>query len=106
MRVHPAPTRYALMACFLHARTMEVTDDVVRLRLEIIRRMDTQTEKHLQKALLRDITRVAGKVPLLERVAEAVVEEPDGTIRTVLFSQVKDETLRALAAEAQASGPQ
>jgi len=44
--------------------------------LEIIRRMDTQTEKHLQKELLRDIKRVAGKVQLLYRVAEAVVEEP------------------------------
>ena len=81
MRAHPAPIRYALMACFIHVRTMEVTDDVVRMMLEIIRRIDTQTEKHLQKALLRDIKRVAGKVQLLYRVAEAVVEEPDGTIR-------------------------
>ena len=106
MRVHPAPIRYALMACFIHARTMEVTDDVVRMLLEIIRRMDTQTEKHLQKELLRDIKRVAGKVQLLYRVAEAVVEEPDGTIREVLFPQVKEETFRDLAAEAKASGPQ
>ena len=80
---------------------MEVTDDVVRMLLEIIRRMDTQTEKHLQKELLRDIKRVAGKVQLLYRIAEAVVEEPDGTIRTVLFPQVKEETFRDLAAEAE-----
>ena len=57
---------------------MEVTDDVVQMLLEIIRRIDTQTEKHLQKELLRDVKRVAGKVQLLYRVAEAVVEEPDG----------------------------
>jgi TnpA family transposase len=106
MRAHPAPIRYALMACFIHVRTMDVTDDVVRMLLEIIRRMDTQTEKHLQKELLRDIKRVAGKVQLLYRVAEAVIEEPDGTIRAVLFPQVKEETFRDLAAEAKASGPQ
>ena len=106
MRAHPAPIRYALMACFIHGRTMEVTDDVVRMLLEIIRRIDTQTEKHLQKELLRDIKRVTGKVQLLYRIAEAVVEEPDGTIRTVLFPQVKEETFRELAAEAKASGPQ
>jgi hypothetical protein len=106
MRAHPATIRYALMACFIHGRTMEVTDDVVRMLLEIIRRIDTQTEKHLQKELLRDIKRVTGKVQLLYRIAEAVVEEPDGTIRTVLFPQVKEETFRDLVTEAKASGPQ
>ena len=85
---------------------MEVTDDAVRMLLEIIRRMDTQTEKYLQKELLRDIKRVTGKVQLLYRVVEAVVEEPDGTIRAVLFPQVKEETFRELAAEAKAHGPQ
>jgi hypothetical protein len=49
---------------------------------------------------------VTGKVQLLYQIAEAVVEEPDGTIRTVLFPQVKEETFRDLAAEAKASGSQ
>ena len=106
MRAHPAPIRYTLMACFIHVRTMEVTDDVVRMLLEIIRRIETQTEKHLHKALLRDIKRVAGKVQLLFRVAEAVVEAPDGTIREVLFPRVGEATFRELVAEAKASGPQ
>jgi hypothetical protein len=106
MRAHPAPIRCALMACFIHVRTMEVTDDVVRMRLEIIRRLETQTETHLHRALLRDITRVAGKVQLLFRVAEAVVEAPDGTIREVLFPRVGEATFRELVAEARASGPQ
>ena len=106
MRAHPAPIRCALMACFIHVRIMEVTDDVVRRRLEIIRRLATQTEKHLHRALLRDITRVAGKVQLLFRVAEAVVEAPDGTIREVLFPRVGEATFRELVAEARASGPQ
>jgi TnpA family transposase len=76
------------------------------MMLEIIRRIETQTEKHLHKALLRDIKRVAGKVQLLFRVAEAVVEAPDGTIREVIFPHVKEETFRELVAEAKASGPQ
>jgi Domain of unknown function (DUF4158) len=106
MRAHPDPIRYALMACFIHVRTMEVTDDVVRMLLEIIRRIETQTEKHLQRELLRDITRVTGKVQILFRVAEAVVEAPDGTIREVLFPRVTEATFRELVAEAKASGPQ
>src|SRR6266850_2476741 len=106
MRVHPAPIRYTLLACFIHVRTMEVTDDVVRMLLEIIRRIETQTEKHLHKALLRDIKRVVGKVQILFRVAEAVVEAPGGTIREVLFPRVGEATFRELVAEAKASGPQ
>jgi TnpA family transposase len=106
MRAHPDPIRYALMACFIHVRTMEVTDDVVYMMLEIIRRIETQTEKHLHRELLRDIKRVAGKVQLLFRVAEAVVEEPEGTIREVLFPRVSEATFRELVAEAKASGPQ
>src|SRR6266850_823627 len=106
MRVHPAPIRYTLLACFIHVRTMEVTDDVVRMLLEIIRRIETQTEKHLHKALLRDIKRVVGKVQILFRGAEAVVEAPGGTIREVLFPRVGEATFRELVAEAKASGPQ
>jgi hypothetical protein len=85
---------------------MNVIDHVVRMMLEIIRRIDTQTDKHLHKELCRDIKRVTGKVQLLFRVAEAVVEEPEGTIRDVLFPRVKEETFRDLAAEAKASGAQ
>jgi hypothetical protein len=35
-----------------------------------------------------------------------MVEEPEGTIRDVVFPRVKEETLRDLAAEAKASGAQ
>jgi TnpA family transposase len=105
LRAHPTPIRYALMACFVHLRTMEVTDDTVRMMLEVIRRIDTQTEKHLHKELLQDIKRVSGKVQLLFRIAEAVVEDPHGTIAEVIFPQVKEGVFRDLIAEARASGP-
>jgi hypothetical protein len=105
MRAHPPTIRYALMACFIQIRTMEVTDDAVRMMLEVIRRIDTQTEKQLHKELLRDIKKVSGKVQLLFRIAEAVVDEPHGTIPDVLFPHVKHEIFRDLVAEAKASGP-
>ncbi len=106
MRAHPTPIRYALLACFIQLRTMEVTDDAVRMLLEVIRRIETQTEKHLNRELLQDIKRVAGKIQILFRVAEAVVEEPDGTIRDVIFPRVTEGTFRDLVAESKASGPQ
>ena len=85
---------------------MDVTDDAVRMMLEIIRRIRRQTEKHLHQELLQDIKRVAGKVQLLFRVAEAVVDAPEGTIRDVIFPRVKEDVFRDLVAEAKASGPQ
>lgn len=55
---------------------------------------------------MQDITRVAGEVQLLLRVAEAVVDAPEGTIRDVIFPRVKEDIFRELVAEAKASGPQ
>jgi hypothetical protein len=34
MRAHPAAIRYALLACFIHQRTMDVIDHVVRMMLD------------------------------------------------------------------------
>ena len=36
MREHPDAIRYALLGCFLHVRTMEVLDDVVRMAIDIV----------------------------------------------------------------------
>jgi hypothetical protein len=41
---------------------------------------------------------------ILSRVAEAVVEQPDGTVRDVIFPAVKEETFRDFVAEFRASG--
>ena len=41
--------RYALLACFVHVRTMDVIDDAVRMTLDVIRRIETQTEKHRRR---------------------------------------------------------
>jgi hypothetical protein len=88
MRAHPAPLRSALLACLIHQRTMDVLDHVVRMMLEIIRRLDTHTDQHRQKAWCRDSKRVTGQVQRWFPVAEAVVEEPEGTIRDVLWPRV------------------
>jgi hypothetical protein len=42
----------------------------------------------------------------LSPVAEAVVEQPDGIVREVIFSQVKEETFHNLVTEFRASGPE
>jgi hypothetical protein len=106
MREHPEEIRYTLLACFIHLRSSEVTDDVTRMMIEIVHRLDSKTEQQLDRELLRDIKKVEGKVQILFRVAEAVIEEPDGKIRDVIFSRVKEEVFQNLVAEFKSSGPQ
>lgn len=106
MREHPETIRYALLACFIHLRASAVTDDVVRMMREMIHRIDAQTEKQLDRELLQDIKRVEGKMQILFRVAEAVVTNPEGTVREVRFPRVKEETFQNLVAEFKSSGPQ
>jgi hypothetical protein len=51
MRVHLDLIRHTLMAGCLHTRVMDVTDEVVHLLLESIRRLEPQTEQHVRKVL-------------------------------------------------------
>ena len=106
MRNHPDEVRYGLMACFVSIRTMEVMDNIVRMFMEMIHRIDVRAEKKRDTELLMDLKRVDGKTQILFRLAEAATENPDGTIRDVIFPIVKAETLRNLVAEKEASGPQ
>ena len=106
MREHPTAIRYALLACFVFMRTSEVTDEVTQMMLEIIHRMDTKSEQQLDRKILQDIKKVEGKVQLLFRIADAITQQPGGTIKEVIFPRVKEEVFHHLAAEYKASGPQ
>jgi hypothetical protein len=106
MRDHPEGIRYALMGCFLYVRAMEVTDDVTRMAIDLIHRLQKRSEKQIQREWLADLERVEGKMQILSRVAEAVVEKPDGIVREVIFPKVHEETFQNLLAEFRASSPQ
>src|SRR5260370_25479818 len=96
MRDHSNVIRYALMASYLYVRAMEVTDDITRMAIDLIHRLDTRSEKQIHREFLADLKRVDGKMQILSRVAEAVVEQPDGIIREGIFSHVKEKTFHNL----------
>jgi hypothetical protein len=105
MREHPEVIRYGLMGCFLHVRGMEVTDDITRMAVNLIHRLDKGSEKQIQRELLADLQRVGGKLQILSRISEAVVECPDGTVREVIFTKVNEKVFHRLVAEFRASDP-
>jgi TnpA family transposase len=52
-----------------------------------------------------DVKRIRGKPDLLYRIAKAAVDNPDGTVRDVIFPVVGEQTLKDIVDEFKASGP-
>jgi hypothetical protein len=104
LRRHPEPARLTWLAAFgyLHARTL--TDDLVDLLIETIHHIGARAERRVDRELLDDLKRVSGKHNLLFDLAGAVLEQPDGIVRDVVFPVVSEQTLRDLVREAKATG--
>ena len=99
MRRHPLAVRCSLLAVLLYFRHREITDDIVRLFLELIRRIEKKADKSMEKELICDIKKVYGKRKILYKIARAARERPDGTIREVIFKEVKEEILDRIVEE-------
>lgn len=106
MRRHPPAVRFTLLAALLHGRQMEVTDDIVRILLELIRRIDKKADREIEKQLIRDIKKVFGKTEILYRIAEVATENPDQTVREVLFPAVGEDVLRRIVEESRQTDTQ
>ena len=104
LRQHPDPLRYTLVAAFAWQRQQEVTDNLVELFIQLVHKTRTHAERRIDAAYLTEIKQVRGKGDLLARIAEAVLNHPEGTVREVIFSVVSEQTLRDLLAEYRASG--
>jgi hypothetical protein len=105
VRRHPDPIRFTLLSAYCWLRRQEIVDTLVELLMDIVHHLSTKAERRVEKALVNDIKKVSGKTNLLFRLAEAVVDQPDGTIRDVVFPVVSEQTLRDLVKEYKASGP-
>jgi hypothetical protein len=105
MRLHPAPIRYTLLAAFCWQRRQEVIDGLVELLIRIVHRIGVRAEKKIVKELLSDFQRIHGKTTLLFKIAEVALDNPEGTIKDVLYPIVSEKTLEALVKEYRSQGP-
>ncbi len=105
LRRHPAPLRMLLLVVFCHYRRQELTDRLVEVLIALVHRIGARAEQRIEKELLADWKRVAGKHGLLLRLAEAALAQPDGTVKQVIFPAVGEQTLHDLLKEDQAAGP-
>jgi TnpA family transposase len=105
LRRHATPLRLTLLAIFGHLRERELTDTLVDLLLATVHRIGARAERRVEKELLEDLKRVAGKNGLLFQLAEVTLARPDGLVKDVVYPVVNEQTLRDLVKEWQASGP-
>jgi hypothetical protein len=92
------------LAALCFRRSQEITDNLVELLIGIIHKIGVRAEQRVEAELLHDLQRVPGKTNLLYQVAEAVLAEPDGRVRDVVYPVVGEQTLWDLVREQQASG--
>jgi hypothetical protein len=105
LRRRPAPTRSTLVAVFCWQRRKVIIDGLVDLLLQVVHRITVRAEKKVVKELFKDVHHVHGKTTLLYKLAEAVVTQPDGTVREVVFPAVGEATLHRLVQESRMQGP-
>ncbi len=101
---HPSPVRHTLMAAFYWQRGQEITDNLVDLLIQIVHKLDTKAEKRVTEQLTKDFNRVEGKEQLLYRIACAVLENPDGSVKDVIYPVASLEKIQNLVQEIQLSG--
>ncbi|XUK60372.1 hypothetical protein ABMA10_00210 [Plantibacter sp. RU18] len=97
------PVRVTLLAALCHQRSAEITDGLVELLLGLVLKVNTKAERKVERELTEDLRRVRGKEGLLFRIAEAALDEPDGTVRDTVFPVVGEGTLQDLVREAKAN---
>lgn len=105
LRRHPAPLRATLLAAYCHLRSHEITDNLADLLIDTVHRIGARAEQRVERELIEDLKRVAGKNNLLFQLAEATLTHPDGIVREVVFPVVNEQTLRDLVKEWKATGP-
>ena len=101
-----AESRNARVAMYCWVRRREVLDDMVELLIRIVHRISARAKKRVEREIITDHLKVRGKTTLLFNIAEAAVDNMDGTVRDVVVPAVGGEsTLFDLVAEKQTVGP-
>lgn len=104
LKRHPSSIRYVLMSVFFYSRRIEIIDGLVELLVQIIHRLSVKAEKKVTKTLMQDFRKVYGKDILLKRIAEAALNNPDSTVKEVVYLVAGLQVLSNLVKEYKSSG--
>lgn len=99
MRRHPAARQATLLAAFLCTRQAEVTDQVVQIFLELVRKAQKKGQAATEKEMASALPRVLRKGRLLRKVVRAASEQPEAAIGARLVEVLGEDVFRALLEE-------
>lgn len=97
--------RCANLLIYGHIRKEQLTDKLIDMFNRIIRNVIHKSEKRIVKKLINDVKKVYGKEIILFQIAEACLEQPDGTIRDKIFPIVGKDKLKNIIDEYKKKGP-
>jgi hypothetical protein len=100
---HTDDLRYTLLTAFCYQRSQEITDNLVELFNNIIKRIGTNAEKTVDRKIIQEVKRVRGKGNLLCEIARAAVAQPDGVVRKVIYPVANTDTLQQIITEQEAT---
>jgi len=105
MRRHPDGIRYTLACAFLLQRRGEIIDGLIELLIQLIHKIKIRSEKRVTKEIAGNVREVSNKKMILFKLAQAALDNPEGSVRDVLFPAVGENTLEDLVKEFQAERP-
>ncbi|PTA66342.1 Tn3 family transposase [Deinococcus arcticus] len=103
-RAQTPSVRLTLLAAFCVARMTELTDALVTHLVDMVHHINVKAERRVERNFVAEFRRVHNKDRILERLLEAALGNPDGTVREVLFPVVDEQTLRDLLREYKEKG--
>lgn len=101
---HPEIIKYTLLSAFVHTREREITDNIIDLLIEITHKIGVRAERKVDRELLKDFKKVNGKTNILFKIAEQVLENPNGKVSDIVYNVVRPETLKDLVKEYKHTG--
>jgi len=81
----PEEIRYSLLALFLDVRRRIIIDDLIELLIQIIHKIKINSEKKVEKTLVKEIRKVSGKEKILFDMATTAIDNPEGVIEETLY---------------------
>ncbi len=103
-RAQAAPVRLTLLSAFCVTRIAELTDSLVTHLTDMVHHINVRAERRVERTFIREFRKVNHKERLWERLLEAALDNPDGTVREVLFPVAGEQTLRDLLREYREKG--
>ncbi len=91
--------RHTQLGAYLYMLESTVTDDIVKIFLEMIRKIEKRADTIIEKSLKKHVKKLYNKNAILYKTAKAIINNPEGIIQEVIFPKVSLETFKELLSE-------